>query len=486
LQTRLFPTSDADRDLGTVQVKPQSFLHGHIDNAVRQPIQLLRLNGTVAMYNTTDETGDYRLRGLVPGRYRVQAGGIGSGWLRWRSDIVTLEANQHTEANGALDRGADIHGVLRSQGKPVPFTDILVRKLHGPLVAGVTTNKNGFYRVSGLTPATYRVGILYDGSDFQRHGVTVEVPERDSSVVRKIVVQKGAVITVSYRANGRATRVTDELRDPTGRPVQANRSDGSGKATYTGLRPGRYTVVGANDTHYAMSSVRVTTVKTYVVGPLSLESPTLTLSGTTAPRAVVEAKTGQECPPDSPLLIGAFQYIERADASGHYEMTGVVPGLYMLGSDGWPFNYVPRCVPDVTIDHSQTKNLPLQEGSTAAGRLVYASTGTPVITTLSYDIHYPPGQLTNPTSEHPTRDKTTGASGNFLIDRLAPGTVTGALALGGDSDQVTSPKFFVIYPFQDFTPYYLTSRTRTIEIGEQDHLKLGKIPLYLHEAPDGG
>ena len=41
----------------------------------------------------------------------------------------------------------------------------------------------------------------------------------------------------------------------------------------------------------------------------------------------------------------------------------------------------------------------------------------------------------------------------------------------------------MIFPFQDFTPYYLTSRVRPIDVGPQEHLKLGDIPLYLHEGP---
>ncbi len=309
---------------------------------------------------------------------------------------------------------------------------------------------------------------------------TVVLEGAHSSVAKTIDVRRGSVITVHFKAAGEPALITDELRDDSARPILGARNDGSGNVSYPGLSAGTYTVVGANHTHYGIRTVHVTTTRTYDVGSVAVDRPTLTLSGTTAPHAVVEAKTGQECPPDGPLEFGVFQFIEKADANGHYEIRGLPPGLYMLGSDGWPGNYAPRCVPDVVIAHSQTRNLPLPVGGTASGRLVYASTGTPVITTLSYELSYPPGSPTNPTSEHPTRDKTTAAFGRFRIDRMAAGTLTGALSQGEDTEQVTSPRFFVIFPFQDGTPYYLTSRERTVDVGRSAHLRLGDIPLFLH------
>jgi hypothetical protein len=214
-----------------------------------------------------------------------------------------------------------------------------------------------------------------------------------------------------------------------------------------------------------------------------LDRPTLTLTGTTAPGAVVEAFTGSSCPPGEDTRQGSFHEIEVADDTGHYALHGLVPGRYMLGSDGWPHNYAPYCRNDVVINRDRVVALPLQVGSVASGRLVYSSTGTPVITTLSYELTYPPGSQTNPTDEHPARDKTAGASGVFRIDRLAPGEVTGRLAIKA-GDQITSPKFLVIFPFQDGTPYYLTSRPRPLDIGPQEHLRLGDVPLYLHEGPE--
>jgi hypothetical protein len=152
----------------------------------------------------------------------------------------------------------------------------------------------------------------------------------------------------------------------------------------------------------------------------------------------------------------------------------------MLGSDGWPANYAPRCVSNVSIRRDRSFDLPLAVGGKVSGRLVYARTGTPVITTLSYELNYPEGSPTQPTDEHPSRARTRGASGRFTIDALGADTVTGRLSQGADLEQINSAEFLVIFPFQDGTPYYLTSKRKTIDVAPAAGINLGRIRLHLH------
>lgn len=476
-QNSLFPTTSKDRHLGTVTVKPQGFVHGHVSGPAYQSVRILRLNGTVAFYNSTDAQGDYRFTGMAPGRYRIGAGG--DGYRPWQSDVFTLAPNEDRLVNATLDRGADIHGFVRSAGKAVPFLDILVRRSGGQVVAAATTDERGFYRAAGLLPGSFRVGVSYDGSDYKRRSYAVTLDDPHASIAQPVTLTRGSVITVALRSGGQpAIRASDELRDSTGHPILGQRNEG-GQVTYPGLSAGDYTIVAANATHFVKSTVHVTTTRTYDLGTLSLTRPTLTLSGTTAPGAVVEAATGNQCPPDGPVSPGSFQFIERADSTGHYVMHGLVPGSYMLGVDGWPGNYAPHCLRDVVINVSRTKDLNLRPGSMVTGRLVYASNGRPVITQLSYEVAYPPLLDRNPTDEHPARAKTRGSTGYFRIDRLAAGSIVGGLAQGGDTDQVTSPKLFVIFPFQDGTPYYLTSKSHPISLDWNTEAKVGDVRLHL-------
>jgi protocatechuate 3,4-dioxygenase beta subunit len=481
-QTSLFRPTSTSRDLGAIRVKPQSFVHGRLMHAVFQHVEIQRLNGTTAYRTVTDADGDYRFRGLAPGPYRIAAGGNGTGWLPFLSPVIELRARHDSVVDGTLRRGATIHGVLSARGKPVAFTDVLVRRegADGGLVAATTTDRAGRYRVSGMAPATYTVGILYDGTAYQHKGVRVVVPTLRASVEAPIAVRKGATITVQFRRDGkRVASARDELRDSKGRWV-AGLHNVDGQATYTGLRPGTYTIVGAEHSRFGRTVVTVRAGQTYDAGVVRLSRPTLTLTGTTAPSAVVEAFSGNNCPPDGAFRPGTFDQLATADASGRFRLSGLVPGRYMLGADGWPQNYVPRCVSDVSVRQDRTYDLPLQAGGTVTGRLVYAATGTPAITTLSYELTYPAGSSSNPTAEHPARAQTRQASGVFAIRGLRAATVTGALAQGAELDQINDPSYFVIYPFQDGTPYYLTSEPRAITIGAGSEVQLGDIPLTLH------
>ena len=47
-------------------------------------------------------------------------------------------------------------------------------------------------------------------------------------------------------------------------------------------------------------------------------------------------------------------------------------------------------------------------------------------------------------------------------------------------EQINDAEFLVIFPFQDGTPYYLTSRRKTIDIAPGTGIDLGRIRLHLH------
>jgi hypothetical protein len=111
--------------------------------------------------------------------------------------------------------------------------------------------------------------------------------------------------------------------------------------------------------------------------------------------------------------------------------------------------------------------------------MVYESTGTPIITSLSYELVYQQPATTNPTDEHPSRALSKGATGEFRIDALGSGDVVGALAQTIDDSQINNEEFFVIFPYQDFTPYFLESDPTSLTIDAGTSVDLGDIPLTL-------
>ena len=62
----------------------------------------------------------------------------------------------------------------------------------------------------------------------------------------------------------------------------------------------------------------------------------------------------------------------------------------------------------------------------------------------------------------------------------AKATVVGQLASGVTEDQINDEEFMVIFPFQDGTPYYLTTQQASVEVGPGKHVDLGDIEVTLH------
>ena len=374
--------------------------------------------------------------------------------------------------------------MLHTGGKPVTFTDVIV-KTGGDIVAAATTNQRGVYRASGFAPGDYRLGITYFGTPYLQKTVKVTLDAPDSHVTRDIAVRRGAVVTVEPRKDGKpASGTQDELRDSDGTPIMPGLMLRDGRLLYQGLDTGTNRVVVSDGDAYARKGFEIDAIGRTDLGRIALAHPTFTLSGQTAPHAVVEATTGDLCPPDGPVRLGSFHLIaDRADPSGHYELPGLVPGRYMLGSDGWPRNYVPRCWSGVRLTDDTARDLPLADGSVVSGRMVYETTGTPIITWLSFELLYQQPATTNPTDEHPSRALSVGATGEFAIDALGPGDVSGRLAETIDDSQINNEEFFVIFPYQDFTPYYLTSDPVSLTIDAGTDADLGDIPLSLGGAP---
>ena len=68
----------------------------------------------------------------------------------------------------------------------------------------------------------------------------------------------------------------------------------------------------------------------------------------------------------------------------------------------------------------------------------------------------------------------------FAIDALGRATVVGQLASAVTGDQINDEEFIVIFPFQDGTPYYLTTQQQAIDVGPGIDAELGDIEVTLH------
>ncbi|MEZ0577589.1 collagen binding domain-containing protein [Nocardioides sp. MH1] len=475
--TDLYDGSTSDLSLGQVEVQPPARIKGVLEGAEHEQVQVMRLNDTVALNSQTDGDGRFTFKGLAPGRYYVRAGGYGT--LPWQSEPVTIDATHPGKVTGTLEGGTALVGKAYDDatGAPARRTEIFLANGEGEPIASLVTGRSGTFRFTGLVPGDYQVGHLLQGGAFVPHVEDVTIGE-EAEVHADVPLVRGASATVRLR--GTDGRVDSELRDRRGNVLYPNLLREDGVATYPGLAPGRYRLVVKDGSGYGVRAFRVRAVKTYALGRLRLDQPLLTLRGRTAPRAVVEATTSDLCPADSAFEQGGFHEIEQADASGRYVIHGLVPGEHwMIGSDGFPGNFAAICHDDVVIAKSQRYDVPLAPGNTLTGRFVYAGTDRPVITNVGYDVTYPGGQVTNPTSEHPTVAHTRGATGRFTVTRIPDGPATGALATTG-YDEAYGPSLWYFFPTQVATPYWLEADQVDLDItGDVD---LGDVELTLGGA----
>lgn len=473
--TDLYDAAGATLELGTVEVQPGARVHGVLTGAEETTAELMRLNGTVAYRQPVDARGRYSFDGMAPGTYYLRAGGYGR--LPWESEPFEIEAGDPTRVDGEVAAGATLRGTLvdATTKLGVRRTEVFLTEADGTWIASTMTRKDGDFRFTGLTAGDYRVGLPTAGTRYLPHTEPVAVESDDAHAEVLVQVRRGATVTIPFRADG--GRIDDELRDEDGDVVQTFRGR-DGSATYTGLAPGRYTVAAADDDGYGLRTFRVTGRRDQTLRPLRLEQGLLTLRGRTAPGAVVEATTGDLCPPDAQETYGGFHEIsDRADEQGRYVLRGLVPGAYMVAADAWPHNHAPICHEDVRVVSSRRFDVPLEPGHTVSGRLVYAGTDLGVITTLGFELTYPTGQVTNPTAEHPSRGRTRGGTGRFTIDRLPDGPVTGGL-VSEPNDEITAPQLFALFPFQDGTPYWLETEELPLDI--DGDIALGDVDVELH------
>lgn len=478
-QRSLLPSSGTDRDLGEVEVKPKARVHGTIEGGAGVPVRIMRLNDTVAFTTWTDGRGRYDFDGMVPGTYYLAAGGDGT--LPWRSEDITLTPDHALVVDGSLDRGVVLTGRVEraaGAGGPVPGVELQVTR-DGELFAATGSDERGRFVLSGLTPGRYEISPYAGGLVDPTASRTVTVRATHGTVRTSVGVRRGASVSIDVTGQREPGRVTDELRDAHGVPVLGLRNDGEGRVRYAGLAPGRYTLAISGERGFALRTFRLRRGQALDLGAVAPTRRYLTIRGRTAPHAVVEATTGDLCPAGEDERYGSVHEIERADARGRFVLRRLVPGRYMLGADHYPGDHAPRCVSGVRLREDRRVDLPLTIGAEVTGRLVYADTHTPVITTLSYALEFAPGSWRNPTGEHPARGRSTGSTGRFHVGALRSGEARGALAWDG-GEEFSNPADFVYHPTQDGTPYWLETETRTFGLTSGETTDLGDVEVVQH------
>lgn len=275
----------------------------------------------------TDESGAYRLEGLVQGSYTVTAGADGG-----RPQRQTATLSDDTTLDFVLP-SARVTGVVVEAGSQQPLPDATVQAAPqdatGPPGRGASTDSNGRFSIDGLEPQTYVVSARKPGYQVESKNVTPADGGAED------------VVLALVRGDGIGLEVRDAQFGVPVRAAQARAVDGQGAVAFAGgvmldsdgrgeipsLRPGSY-VLTLYAAGYAPAVLAATSPSPRVFiavspgGTLEIHAGAKTLAAGTA-RGQILTADGQPYP-FSPF-----------SGDGHFTLSAPIRRLENLGAGSY-------------------------------------------------------------------------------------------------------------------------------------------------------
>lgn len=351
---------------------------------------------TAIATDVTHDGGKYSISGLSEGTYAIKFSAPTTGksyvseWfengrLPWEASYIEVEAGgATTNINAVLSASGHITGkVTASDGLPIPSSDLTIEACGDDEESGgecgigrATIDNSGNYTISDLAAGTYTVSVSYSGARNLRDEVypNARYPWSASSryfsvaggataTGKDVVLNAGATVTGTVLANGQPAE---------GTPVFADQVwDGDLSDTYTlgsaivnadgnfsigGLWPDDYAIVARptddalapmwspqalssrGASVYSIASLQAVTGIDFDLATAGSLSGSATVQGTGAPAAGLDISIYR--------FVGAttnrVDFIESVitDADGHYSLTQLAPGDYLVRTGQDYSNYL--------------------------------------------------------------------------------------------------------------------------------------------------
>lgn len=263
-------------DLGVIALKQGLTIQGHVRSAVTGqalPEATVRLSqpGSMAfqaapgeedgVLRTTDATGAYRLAGLKPGAYTVEA--FAKGHAREsRANIGLAEGAAPTEVDFSLKEGLSISGmVVDGDGKPVAAARVeaVSYSVQAPVTGTARSDEKGLFEVLGLPEGNYRLTAQAEGFTEGKKNMaaagsddSILVVQRQGSVTVQVVGRHGRALP-DYTLELRQVHQGQKMYGRTAVPPVNVRNARQGRYTMSGINPGTTYVLRVEAPGYAMA-----------------------------------------------------------------------------------------------------------------------------------------------------------------------------------------------------------------------------------------
>lgn len=391
-----------------------------------------------AVFNSSNRTLSWNIGNLAAGQsvtltYSVTGTFTSAGTRR----LNTVTASGIDDQTGAqltnavafnditVTAAASITGQVTSGQTGLPLTNVTVqlRNSNNVLVGTATTNAQGNYSFTQLSPGTYSLTFIQAGFTTLTQSATVAAGQ--TQVVNVILQPVPGTLTGTVTAQGGApiAGATVRLTDQFNAVIATVTTNASGQYTVTGITPGQYTL-SASAPNF-QSQTRGTSI---VSGQTTTENFTLAPSpGTVTGTVTVNGGT--------PVQGALVEVLDAANnviaqtvtnASGQYTVSQLSPGTYQLRVTAANFQ-TGLLGFTVAAGQTSTQNVVLQPSpGTLSGTVTDAANGA-VLSGTSVTVVNQSGAT--------VASVLTNAQGQYTVSNLAPGTYSVTFGNSGYASQ---------------------------------------------------
>ena len=219
-------------------------------------------------WGTTDAFGNYALRGLKPGSYKIEFDAPASlnrissyynGKTRETADLVTVTDGQSKrDVNIGLLAGAIISGKVTASdtGLPLKGVNVSAASTDGSIWESVSTDSLGRYTIGGLVSGTYTVRVdaphnskfasLYFGGATSAEAESIDLSAGGERSAVDVVLPVGASVSgrvVDSAGNGIGGISVNLFDSPNDESWQTAQTDASGRFTVSQLPANNYRIL---------------------------------------------------------------------------------------------------------------------------------------------------------------------------------------------------------------------------------------------------
>jgi protocatechuate 3,4-dioxygenase beta subunit len=289
-------------------------------------VEAIQVEGGGARAATrTDADGAFRIDGLMPGRYRVEATSEGrEGYSR--SSVTLGLGETSSELRVEMDPAYVVRGrvVDKESGEPCRSGQVVITDAKQAEFSQAEIEPDGWARMASVIPGTYRVQVTCQGHLERDDFPTITVKDRDAPPLTW-EVERGAEVRLEIvDGQGRAVtkaNVWASPNEPGGTARGADQAEKDGTFLLAGLKPGRYDV-----SVQAQAGGRASQEVTATLGREERVRVELPPAGTID--GIVEDEAHRPVADIRVVASGPGRAVARSLDDGTFSLTGLPSGQY--------------------------------------------------------------------------------------------------------------------------------------------------------------